>query len=71
MPLPDVDQLLEDAFERPLLPCLMEEPGYSEHPAPGDNTFLPERFLGHKCQIYLIISKNEGWFAATKPPLLI
>jgi hypothetical protein len=36
MPLPNVDQLLEDTFEHPLFPCLMAGWVHHEHPVFGD-----------------------------------
>ena len=41
MPLPYMDQLLEDAFEHPLFLCLMKGRVHGEHPVFGGNEFLP------------------------------
>ncbi len=41
MPLPNMDQPLENAFEHPLFLRLMETRVYGEHPVFCDNKFFP------------------------------
>jgi hypothetical protein len=47
MPLPNMYQILEDAFEHSLFPRLMKGRVHGEHPVFGDNEFLPAGRFRH------------------------
>ncbi len=58
MPLPNMDQLLDDPFEHPLFLLLMEGRVHRAHPVFGDNEFLPARL--HNLKILQLVREGQG-----------
>jgi hypothetical protein len=69
MTLPDVDQLLEDAFEHPLFPCLMEGRVPGEHPVFGGSEFLPAELFGHHYQNTSSFGRGQGKLIPSAAPM--